>query len=238
MTKRINLISGPRNISTALMYSFANRTDTKVVDEPMYAYYLQHTGITYHPGTQEILENLPSDIEEVKRTLIFQSLDVPIYFIKGMAHHYKDVALDFILDLQNVFLIRDPYQLITSFSKVIKRPSMRDIGLQLEWEICDYILTNGATPIVLDSNDILDSPKQTLTKLCQKLEIPFEVSMLSWESGPIAEDGVWAKHWYKNVWKSTGFKKQSSSSDTLPDMHMELYKESIEYYKRLSEHKI
>jgi len=52
VTKRINLISGPRNISTALMYSFANRADTEVFDEPMYGYYLDHTGIDYHPGSQ------------------------------------------------------------------------------------------------------------------------------------------------------------------------------------------
>jgi len=36
---RINLWSSPRNVSTALMYSFAQRLDTTVVDEPLYAYY-------------------------------------------------------------------------------------------------------------------------------------------------------------------------------------------------------
>ena len=103
-TKRINLISGPRNISTALMYSFANREDTLVVDEPMYAYYLNHTKIQYHPGTEQILASLPSDIEEVKKKLLFQPCEKSVYFIKGMAHHYIDVKLDFILDLENVLL--------------------------------------------------------------------------------------------------------------------------------------
>ena len=103
-TKRINLISGPRNISTALMYSFANREDTLVVDEPMYAYYLQKSGVTYHPGTQEILDALPKKLEEVKHELIFQEIERPIYFIKGMAHHYIDMSLEFLLDLTNVFL--------------------------------------------------------------------------------------------------------------------------------------
>ena len=35
---RLNVWSGPRNVSTALMYSFAQRSDTRVVDEPLYAY--------------------------------------------------------------------------------------------------------------------------------------------------------------------------------------------------------
>ena len=50
---RINLISGPRNISTALMYSFAQRTDTVVLDEPFYAFYLHKSGI-HHPGKEEV----------------------------------------------------------------------------------------------------------------------------------------------------------------------------------------
>ena len=61
---RINLISGPRNISTALMYSFASRSDTMVVDEPMYAYYLSQVDID-HPGQDEIMKALPKDIETV-----------------------------------------------------------------------------------------------------------------------------------------------------------------------------
>ena len=45
--------SGPRNISTALMRSFENRSDTKVYDEPFYAYYLKHTNLN-HPMKDEI----------------------------------------------------------------------------------------------------------------------------------------------------------------------------------------
>ena len=45
--------SGPRNISTALMRSFENRNDTKVYDEPFYAYYLKHTNLN-HPMKEEM----------------------------------------------------------------------------------------------------------------------------------------------------------------------------------------
>ena len=46
--KRICLWSGPRNVSTALMYAFAQRPDTAVVDEPLYAHYLRVSGAD-HP---------------------------------------------------------------------------------------------------------------------------------------------------------------------------------------------
>ncbi|RMF66572.1 MAG: sulfotransferase family protein, partial [Calditrichaeota bacterium] len=50
---RLNLLSGPRNVSTALMYSFAQREDTRVVDEPLYGYYLKLSGAD-HPGREEV----------------------------------------------------------------------------------------------------------------------------------------------------------------------------------------
>ncbi len=43
-TLRIHVWSGPRNVSTALMYSFAQRADTRVVDDPRYAHYLRVSG--------------------------------------------------------------------------------------------------------------------------------------------------------------------------------------------------
>ena len=237
MTKRINLISGPRNISTALMYSFANRADTEVIDEPMYAYYLNHTGITYHPATEDILSALPHYMDEVKKHCIFNDVAKAVYFIKGMAHHYEGVELTFLEDLTNVFLIRDPYQLIASFAQVIENPTMKDIGLQREWEICKYLIDQGKEPIVIDSNDTLSDPKQMLTNLCQRIGIPFDDDMLSWTAGPIDQDGVWAKHWYKNVWASTGFQKQKTSTRVLPKRLDDLYQESLAYYNLLSNYK-
>ena len=45
MSKIIAMWSGPRNISTAMMRSFENRSDCQVIDEPFYGYYLQQTGL-------------------------------------------------------------------------------------------------------------------------------------------------------------------------------------------------
>ena len=51
---RLAVWSGPRNISTALMRSWENRPDCRVVDEPLYAYYLAETGLN-HPGRDEVI---------------------------------------------------------------------------------------------------------------------------------------------------------------------------------------
>lgn len=239
-TKRINLISGPRNISTALMYSFGNRHDTIAIDEPMYAHYLLNNEVG-HPGEAETLASLPHTMSEIKKKLIFNPLPEgkSIYFIKNMAHHFEGVAdRDFILELDNVFLIRDPYQLIASFSQVIPNPTMLDIGLENEWELFEWLQQKGKTPIVLDSNEILRNPTKVLAELCARLDIPFLEAMLAWKAGPRPYDGVWAPYWYANVHQSTGFVKQETSKRTLAANLTDLYEAAKVFYNKLSEFSI
>jgi len=57
---KLSVWSGPRNVSTALMYSFRQRPDTVVVDEPLYGHYLRTTGAA-HPGAREVLEAMEGD---------------------------------------------------------------------------------------------------------------------------------------------------------------------------------
>ena len=66
--KRIAMWSGPRNLSTALMRSFASRTDCTVLDEPFYAAYLKASD-TDHPMRDLILETYNSDPKEVVQSL-------------------------------------------------------------------------------------------------------------------------------------------------------------------------
>lgn len=233
----INLISGPRNISTALMYSFAQRSDTKVVDEPFYAHYLSHTGLK-HPGREEVLQSMHSDPKTILENIYNLETQHEIVFLKNMAHHHEGLDWSYLGNMVNFFLIRDPKQLIASFSQVIHQPTIQDIGLKLEAELLDYLLEKGSSAIVLDSNSILPHPERGLTELCSRLNIPFQNEMLKWSPGPIPEDGSWAKYWYKNVHNSSGFTKQKSSERELPEHCLSLYEDSIPYFERLKKHLI
>ena len=232
--KIINLISGPRNLSTALMYSFSKRPDTKVIDEPFYAHYLSTNQID-HPGSEETLNSMSSDIEEIISD-IYSRKDCEILFLKNMAHHHQQMSFDFLDDMTNLFLVRNPKQLIASFAQVIESPTMQDIGLEKSWELFNMI--KNQNPLVLDSAEILKNPKKLLKSLCAKLSIKFYEEMLSWEKGGIKEDGAWAKFWYKNVHNSTGFVKQKTSSRELPKNCQSLYIESLKYYNKLTANSI
>ena len=229
----INLISGPRNISTALMYSFAQHSRIRVMDEPFYAHYLIHTGLD-HPGKDEIIARMSADATEILDEIHELEKKHEIVFLKNMAHHHEGLEWSYLKEMHNVFLIRNPEQLIASFAQVVSNPSLQDIGLKHEAGLFDYVQLKGTNPpVILDSNDILEDPEKGLGSLCSQLGITFEKQMLSWKTGAIPEDGVWAKYWYKNVHNSTGFVKQKTSERPLPEHCESLFKEAMPYYKKL-----
>jgi hypothetical protein len=231
-TKRINLISSPRNLSTALMYSFAQRADTKVIDEPLYAYYLSCTKIK-HPGRAAILESQNQNPKAVIRDVILGNYDASVLFIKNMTSHIKEMEEAFLEQLVNVIYIRNPKQIIASYAQVVDAPKASEIGTIRQYELFQKLQKKGNKPIVLDSSILLQAPKLALEKLCAACEIPFYEEMLTWNAGPIPEDGIWAKDWYANVHKTTGFKKQKTSDRILPKHLVPLYEELKPYYDKM-----
>ncbi len=236
-TKRICLWSSPRNLSTALMYSFAQRPDTRVFDEPLYAHYLKTTGAD-HPGKEEILQEQENDGNTVVRELILSPAEKPVMFFKQMTHHLVQLTKDFLKETINIIYIRNPSQIISSYSVVRPDVTQADIGIQMQWELYQYLAEKDKPAIVLDSGELLKHPEKVLTGLCEAIGIPFYHEMLSWTAGAKPEDGIWAKYWYSNVHKSTGFAKQETSNRELPQHLQALYAESKQYYDLLYQHSI
>ncbi len=134
----------------------------------------------------------------------------------------------------NVFLIRNPKQIIASYAQVIDTPVMRDIGIEYQHTLFEQLTKQKNKVVVLDSAHVLENPEAVLKKLCNACAIPFEPTMLQWEKGPKPYDGVWASHWYNNVHNSTGFEKQNTSERPLPKHLESLYEQSRLYYEKLS----
>lgn len=221
MPIRINLWSSPRNISTALMYSFAQRPDTTVVDEPLYAYYLTHaTDRAEHPGHEDILASQSADGRQVVGHLFeYNHLRGVISTQYHRFHHLLDLPLDFLHQTHNVLLIRDPQAILASYTKVIGQPSAYDIGVPQQDALFTYLQAHGVLTAIVDAKTLLQHPRRTLELLCERLGIPFTEAMLSWEAGPRPEDGVWASHWYANVHASTGFAPyQEKTVSLLPEI--------------------
>ena len=234
--KRINTWSSPRNVSTALMYAFAQRKDTQVFDEPLYAHYLSATGSrVLHPGADEIISSQEQDGEKVVRQTLLGGYDKPIVFFKQMAHHLIRLDEGFLLEMDNVLLIRDPGAIIHSYNKVIPNPSMEDIGIQKMYSLFKFLSGQGKLAAVVDSRELLADPPSVLRQLCQQLAIPFDEAMLSWRPGARPEDGVWARYWYSRVHQSSGFEPYRERSFELPPRLQALASECRPYYEKLYE---
>lgn len=231
---KIAMWSGPRNLSTACMYSFGNRADFSAWDEPFYAAYLAATGIE-HPMRDEVLRRHLSDPVAVADCL---AGDVPDgkdhWYMKHMGFHMCDgFPLNWAESCVNIHLIRHPVRVVASYVQKREKPTLRDIGFEQQLEI----FRRFPGPVI-DSADIRKNPDGILRKLCGEIGLSFDPAMLSWTAGAKPFDGAWAPHWYGAAHKSTGF---AGAEGPLPELKGDaatLADKAMPYFRELEALKI
>ncbi len=229
---RLCLWSGPRNVSTALMYSFNQRADTQVVDEPLYGHYLRVTGAD-HPGRAEVMNAVDCDGERVVREIVLGPCERSVSFQKHMAHHLVELDRSFLTKTTNVLLIRDPAEVVVTLAKQLAAPTLGDVGIAVQAQLLAQLCAKGQSPVVLDAKELLLDPEGVLRQLCEQTGIPWDGAMLSWPSGPKSCDGVWAPHWYENVHRSTGFEAWRPRVPATAPHLTRLIEECRPHYERL-----
>jgi hypothetical protein len=237
---RIAMWSGPRNISTAMMRAWGNRDDTVVVDEPFYAYYLRATRKA-HPDADEVIATGETDWRKIVADLTGQiPNDKRIFFQKQMTHHLLPaIDREWLGAVINCFLIRDPREVICSYIKKREDPALEDLGFAQQVEIFDLVRTRtNAVPPVVDAKDVLQNPEPTMRLLCEAVGIEFSNSMLSWPSGLRDTDGIWAKHWYGEVAKTTSFQPYRPSHCEFPAKLRAVYERCRNCYEKLYPHRL
>ncbi len=237
---RIAMWSGPRNISTAMMRAWGNRGDTVVIDEPFYAYYLKVTGIE-HPGADEVITTGETDWRKIVTHLTGRVANGKrIFFQKQMTHHLlREIDRGWLGAITNSFLIRDPREVINSYIKKREDPALEDLGFVQQAEIFDFVRTQtNAIPPVVDAKDVLQNPERMLRLLCEAVGVDFSEAMLSWPPGFRDTDGIWAKHWYGEVAKTTCFQPYRKRHYELPERLRELYERCRDCYEKLYQHRL
>tara|TARA_X000001036_G_scaffold298126_1_gene277189 strand:+ start:55 stop:756 length:702 start_codon:yes stop_codon:yes gene_type:complete len=223
--------SGPRNLSTALMRSFENREDTKVWDEPFYAYYLKETKKN-HPLANEIINKYETNLEKII-DLVTEEKDF-IYFQKHMSHHIiKKIPINWIANGINCFLIRHPKEVLLSYIQKNDLIDSNDLGYPAQLRLFNYIKTSNKKILVIDAKDLSEKPEIILKKICKKINIPFSEKMLNWPKGRRDSDGIWEKIWYKNVKSSTSFNKILNKEYEIPKKYNHIYNECLRIYDQL-----
>lgn len=237
---KIAMWSGPRNLSTAMMYSFAARGDCAVVDEPFYAAYLAQTGHS-HPMQDAILASQSTDPAQVARSLTGPNPQgKPHFYQKHMTHHMlPGMDLSWMDGCENVFLIRHPARVIASYARKRQGPTLAEIGFPQQAALFDRIAqSRGSAPIVVDSFDIRANPAATLARLCAGLGLPYSDRMLHWPKGGNPDDGIWAPHWYGAVHRSTGFEGAEGPLPDLPGGYQDLLETALPFYEKMAAFKL
>ena len=218
-----------------MMRAWGNRGDTVVIDEPFYAYYLKVTGIE-HPGADEVIATGDTDWRKVIAQLTGAIANgKQIFFQKQMTHHLlPEIDREWLGEVTNCFLIRDPREVINSYIKKREDPALEDLGFVQQAEIFNFVRTRtSAVPPVVDAKDVLQNPERTLQLLCKAAGVEFSESMLSWPPGLRDTDGIWAKHWYGEVAKTTSFQPYRPTQHEVAQPFREIYDLCHRHYERL-----
>lgn len=172
------------------MYSFAQRNDTKVFDEPLYAHWLQRNPSIFRPYRAELCTAERVDGRKVLAD-IAQTTDKKVVFLKHVSKQFVDLDDVDIYGPNNkhVFLLRDPLEMIAAWDKVIdvhhEECSLETMGFPTLISLFSRIKKNtGAPPVVVNSSLLKQHPRAILSELCLRLGLDFQESMLSWPAGP------------------------------------------------------
>jgi hypothetical protein len=223
---KIAIWSGPRNLSTAMMYAFAARGDCAVWDEPFYAPYLAATGAD-HPMAAEILAVHETDPARVAAACAGPVPDGrPHWYMKHMPHHMiAGFPLDWAEGCVNVHLIRHPARVIASYAEKRGEMTLEDIGFSQQ-----VALWQALPGPVIDSADIRADSARALGMLCAEIGLGFSDRMLHWPAGPKPYDGAWAAHWYNAVHRSTGFAGAEGPLPEVPEERRALLEAALPMY--------
>jgi hypothetical protein len=227
---KIAMWSGPRNLSTAMMYAFAARGDCAVWDEPFYAAWLEATG-TAHPMAAEIVAAHEADPARVAEALAAPPPDgQPHLYAKHMPHHMApNFPLGWAEGWVHAHLVRHPARVLASYAAKRDAVTFEEIGYAQQAEY--HARFPGP---VIDSTDIRRDPAAMLERLCAEIGLPFTEAMLAWPAGPKPFDGIWARHWYGAVHRSTGFAEAEGPLPPVAPEHAALYARALPIYEALA----
>ena len=166
-------------------------------DEPLYPNYLHHNPDIYRPYREQLLASSCIDADVIMEQLNSKDDVVNIKFVKHMAKFAPNINKKHLFadHIYHVFLIRDPLKQISSWNaKAAVHEESYDLdssGYLTLYKLYSEIKRESKSssgkvhqPIVLDSDNLIRSPEQSLKSLCDLLQIPFYPEQLTWPAGP------------------------------------------------------
>ncbi|KOV71753.1 hypothetical protein ADL01_19765 [Streptomyces sp. NRRL WC-3618] len=231
----IALWSAPRSRSTAFLRMMMQRDDLVVLHEPF--------SILAGFGEFEIAGRTVRTASELIEKMRELSREKPVFFKDTTDFHYPEVLADerFLREGAHTFVIRDPAEVIASHYALNPDLDRADVGFARLHELYTAVeKAQGAPPVVVDSDDLLDHPEATVRSYCARIGLIFRADALTWQSGVPSE---WRKteRWHVDASESTGFvRREKQYTDTVEsNAHLaEIHAEQLPFYSYLFERRI
>ncbi len=187
---------------------------------------------------EAVLAAQPTDWETVARACAADTT-MPVHFQKHMAQHMLAEAPSWWLAAcRHAFLIRPPEAVAASFRERLPGMVADDLGFRRQAELFEHVRAlTGAVPPVIEADDVLGAPEAALRALCAALGVAFDPAMLAWEPGPRDSDGVWGPHWYRRLYRTTGFAPPRPPGPVPAELE-DIVAACRPFYERLRAHKL
>ncbi|MCX4820785.1 sulfotransferase [Streptomyces sp. NBC_01142] len=199
----IALWSAPRARSTAFFRSMVERGDLATLHEPFCN--LVDFGET---TVDDKVVRSDQELIEAMRTL---SERQRVFFKDTTDYRYPSVLEDarFLREARHTFLIRHPDEIAASYYALKQDMTAKDIGLEQMYELYRAACDKGDRPVVLDSEDLVRRPVETVAAYCAAVGLPSRPEALNWQPGKRAE---WERsdRWHTEVSNSSGFTAKST----------------------------
>lgn len=195
------LWSAPRSRSTAFARMMTERKDRVVVHEPF--------SQVVDFGEVKVGEQAARSEQDVLAALRGIAAKTPVFFKDTTDFHYPAVLADqdFLARATHTFIIRHPAEAIASHHALNPDLGRDEIGFARLFEIFAAVqAATGATPVVIDSDDLLDRPAETVRAYCAAVGIPFVAEALSWQPGMRSEWRATSK-WHASTSATAGFRR-------------------------------
>ncbi|MFD7168132.1 sulfotransferase-like domain-containing protein [Streptomyces violascens] len=228
------LWSAPRSRSTVFFRMMVERQDLLTLHEPF-------CNIA-NDGSTNIGDRAVDSADALVDVLTELSAQQTVFF-----KDTTDCVYDSIFDRRNflksghhAFLLRNPREIIPSYAAIKPDMVLHEVGIEYLYKIYRAVLDAGGNPVILDSDDFVDSPEPTVQAYCAAVGLPFRADALQWKSGERPEWSQSAR-WHADVSASTTVQRRERTYDRTIDNDPLLrgfYEHHLPFYTYLWERRL
>lgn len=145
----------------------------------------------------------------------------PLFFKDTTDFHYPGLLADsaFLADAVHTFIVRHPAEAIASHYALNPALDRDEVGFARLAEIYDAVVAvTGVSPVVIDSDDLVSRPHETVRAYCEAVGVPFISRALSWTPGML---DAWrtTRRWHESTSSTGGFTRGAGSSAVTVDQN-------------------